>query len=492
MNHLAFEERMLAQRRQLQVSPDDLLERVESSPYGPRSKAVLRDMVRHESTGLVGFSLFDCPPVIARGDNATVYDADDKPYVDMLAGFSVSNVGHAHPRVRQAIADQSERLIHYFDLPGEPREHLAARLTDLAPGTDRRVAFGVTGAESIDLATKVARWHTGAPMILSAYGAYHGTTQGTMAMTGKGGMWSYFYPVGPHEAGHAKFPYSYPYRCPVGAEPDACADACLDYLRRLLRGKESPLGDGRGISNVAAILVEPMQASAGYIIPGDGYLAGLREICDAFGMLLILDEIQAGMGRTGRWWACEHEAVVPDLMTVSKGLASGLPISAVVGDGALLSSWGPGAHVSTFASTPVACAAANATLDIYESDGLVDRAARMGDYFRSRLDELADKHPLIGWIDAKGLFVGVELVRDRKTKEPAADAAKLLLEHCVRAGLLFELGGYHYNRLQLIPPLTIETAEVDRAVEILDQALTAAEDHYRVEAPSVATPTRAR
>ena len=484
MHDLAFERRATEQRRRLQTSPQELLDRVERSHYGPRSKALLRQAVANESTGLVGFSLFDCPPAIVRGENATVYDADGKAYIDMLAGFSVSNVGQARPEIREAIDAQAEKLIHYFDFPNEQRERLAERLNALVPGDDRRTAFGVTGAESVDLAIKLARWYTGAPMILSGYGAYHGTTQGTMATTAKGGMWSYFYPVGPHEAGHAKIPFSYPYRCPVGAEPEHCAEACLEFIQRMLRGKESPFGDGRGVSNVAAILMEPMQASAGYIIPGQGFLKGLRELCDEHGMLLILDEIQTGMGRTGRWWACEHEDVVPDLMTVSKGLASGMPVSAVVGHGDLLTSWGPGAHVGTFAATPAACAAANATLDIYERDGLVERAARVGDHFRGRLEELAEKHPIIGWIDAKGLFVGIELVLDRATKAPAPEATAQVLESCVRAGLLFERGGYHYNRLQLIPPLTIETAQIDAAVEILDAAFGEAEKTAGIDRPT--------
>src|SRR5919199_1433280 len=479
-----FEERVIDQRRKMRASPESLLERVERSPYGPKSKEVLRRMVEHESTGPVGFALFDCPPAIVRGEGARVWDADGKEYVDMLAGFSVSNVGHCHPDVVAAIREQSQQLIHYFDLPNDPRERLAERLCALAPGdNERRVVFGVTGADAIELAIKLARWYTGAPTILSAYGGYHGTTGGTMAATAKGGMWGFFYPVGPHDAGHAKIPYSYPYRCPVGAEPEHCAEACLEFVRRMLRGKEAPFGDARVVSNVAAVLLEPMQASAGYIIPGDGYLGGMRELADEFGFLLIDDEIQAGMGRTGRMWACEHEGVVPDLLATSKGLASGLPISAVIADDAIASSWGPGAHVATFAATPLAAASANATLDAYEAERIVERAAETGAYFRDRLLELQERHPILGWVDAKGLFVGLELVRDRETKEPAAEEATIVLDHCVREGLLFEKGGYLYNRFQLIPPLTIERDLVDRAVEILDAGMADAERRAGIARP---------
>jgi 4-aminobutyrate aminotransferase-like enzyme len=244
----------------------------------------------------------------------------------------------------------------------------------------------------------------------------------------------------------------------------------------MLLGKESPFTEYRaGVSNVAAILLEPMQASAGYIIPGEGYLRGIRDMCDEFGFLFIDDEIQAGMGRTGRFWACEHEQVVPDMILVSKGLASGLPVSAVIADDEVAASWGPGAHVGTFAATALACAAANATLDVYESEHLVKRAAELGDYFRDQLGGLQERHPILGWIDNRGLFTGLEFVRDRATKEPAVDEAAWMLEFCVREGLLFEKGGYYYNRFQLIPSLVMEKELIDRAVDILDRAMSMTE-----------------
>ena len=478
MDKRAFSHRLIQQRERLHASPEQLLERVERSGYGPKSKEILREHVRNESTGQAGFALFDCPPAIMRGEGALVWDADGKEYVDMLAGFSVSNVGHCHPAVTAALAEQAGQLMHYFDLPGEPRERLAARLAAMAPGDRRRrVVFATTGADAAELAIRLARWYTGAPIILSAYGGYHGTTGATMPTTAKGGMWAYFYPVLPQDSGHAKIPYSYPYRCPVGAAPEHCAEACLEFTRRMLLGKESPFAEHRaGVSNVAAILLEPMQASAGYIIPGAGYLRGIRELCDEFGFLLIDDEIQAGLGRTGRLWACEHEQVVPDMILTSKGLASGLPISAVIADDEVAASWGPGAHVGTFTAGALACATANATLDVYESEQLVKRAADLGSYFLDRLKGLRERHPILGWIDARGLFIGLEFVRDRVTKEPAADETAWMLDFCVREGLLFEKGGYYYNRFQLIPSLVIEKELVDRAVDILDRAMTMAEE----------------
>jgi 4-aminobutyrate aminotransferase-like enzyme len=480
----AFDQRLIGQRARLRTSPEQLLERVDRSPFGPKSKQILREHVRNESTGQVGFALFDCPPAIVRGEGARVWDADGKEYVDMLAGFSVSNAGHCHPAVTAAVAAQAGRLLHYFDLPGEPRERLASRLARLAPGPGaKRVVFGTTGADAVDLAIRLARWYTGAPVILSTYGGYHGTTGATLPATAKGGMWAYHYPVLPADSGHAKIPFSYPYRCPAGAAPEHCAEACLEFTRRMLLGKESPFTEHRaGVSNVAAVLLEPMQASAGYIIPGDGYLRGIAELCDEFGFLLIDDEIQAGMGRTGRMWACEHEGVIPDMILASKGLASGLPISAVITAGEIAASWGPGAHVGTFTATPLACSAANATLDIYESEQLVKRAADLGDYFRDQLEGLQQRHPILGWIDARGLFIGLEFVRDRATKEPAAEEAGWMLDFCVREGLLFEKGGYYYNRFQLIPSLVVDKELIDRAVDILGRAMTMAESRSGITA----------
>lgn len=484
MDERSFEHRVITQRAAMRASPEELLARVEASPFGPRSKEILRRQVEHESTGQVGFALFECPPAIVRGEGALVWDADGREYVDMLAGFSVANLGHGRPEVLEAVRRQSESLVHYFDLANEPRERLAERLARLAPGEQRkRVAFGVTGADAIELAVKAARWYTGAPTVLSAYGGYHGTTGGTMAATAKGGMWGFFYPVGPHEAGHAKIPYSYPYRCPVGTDPEHCAEACVEFVARMLRGKESPFGDARAVSNVAAVLLEPLQASAGYVVPGEGYLRGMRELCDEHGFLLIDDEIQAGLGRSGKLWACEHDGVVPDLLATSKGLAGGLPVSAVIGADEILASWGPGAHVATFAATPLAAAAANATLDVYEHEDVPARAGATGAYFVERLRELQERHPILGWVDAKGLFVGLEFVRDRASKEAAPAETKLMLDQCVANGLLLERGGYLYNRFQLIPPLTIEREQIDRAVAVLDDAMTVGERAAGIERP---------
>lgn len=457
----------------MQLSSAEMHQRIDSSAYGEQSKALLRRFADTESTGGVGWALFDCPPAIVEGRGACVFDADGKEYVDCMAGMSVSNLGHGREDIADAVAAQQRRLAHYFDLPGGPREDLAERLVRITPGShEKRVAFTATGSDAADVAIRMARWYTGAPLIITAYGGYHGATSGTIAATAKGYLWAYFYPVGPHDAGHLKIPYPYSYRPPLG-DDGTSGRPYVEFLRRMLSGKESPMGDPvSGVNNVAAILLEPMQGSAGYIIPPDDYLPLLRELCDEYGILLIADEIQCGMGRTGAMWACDRVGVVPDILLTSKALGNGQPVAAVIARSEIASSWGAAAHISTFACTPVAAAAANVVLDVMERDDIPGQAREKGLYFGEGLQDLAERHEMLGDIDIAGLFIGLEFVRDRVTKEPADTEASTMLEYCVREGLLLEKGGYHHNRFQLIPPLVIEREQIDTVLYILDRALT--------------------
>ena len=468
--------RAASQRQALVTGPEELLARVENSTCGPESKALLREFVATESTGGIGFAVYDVPPVLVRAKGATVWDADGKAYIDMIAGFSVANIGQVNPSVVAAIREQAGELLHCFDLPNRPRTALARQLLDLSPGKhEKRVAFGVTGSDATEIAMRMARWYTGAPIILSAHGGYHGMTAETIAAGGRARAWAYCQPTGPHDSGHAKIPYPYPYRCLFGSsDPEECASRCVEFLRMLLSGSSTPLGGGKGdICNVAAVLVEPMQGAGGYIIPPPSFLQGLRELCDEFGILLILDEIQTGLGRTGKLWGCEHSGVIPDIMAIGKSLGGGLPISAVVARSEIAASWGPGAHLSTFAATPLASAAANAVLEYLVDNNLPDRAATTGVYLKDRLLELSERHNLIGSVDSCGLFTGIEFVRDRQTKEPASEEAAWMLEFCKTEGLLLQRGGPHGNRFMLIPPLVITEDEIDEGLAILSRALVA-------------------
>ena len=395
----------------------------------------------------------------------------------MLAGFSVSNVGHCHPAVVSAIAEQSQQLIHYFDLPNEPRE----RLADAAGGARprRRPRSGWCSASPAPMRST---WGSGSPAgtpgrrsMLSAYGGYHGTTCGTMATTAKGGMWAYFYPVRPARHRPRQDPVLLSLPLPGRGRAGALRRGMPGVHPPDAAGKETPFGEHAGVYNVAAVLVEPMQASAGYIIPGDGYLRGIRELCDELGFLLIDDEIQAGMGRTGRMWACEHEDVVPDMIVVSKGMASGLPISAVVARRRDRCAWGPGAHVGTFAATrwPLPRPTPRWTSTSPSSWRRRGRPRRVLPRRSSRACSSGTR----SWAGSTpaGCSSAWSSCSDRATKEPADEESAWMLDYCVREGLLFE------KRRLLLQPVPADPVagdledEIDRALAILDRAMTMAE-----------------
>jgi len=475
------------QRMRLKLTQEGIEGRIERAPLGEQGEAWARRWLNAESYGQVGLSLFDIPPIIERANNDILIDVDGKEYVDLLAGFSVSALGQCNEEVSNIISEQSKKLIHYFDLPHPERIKMAERLQEICPisGDSSRVLFGVTGADAVELAVRAARYATGRPLILTAYGDYHGVTYSTIALTGKGGMWPYFYPVPPLDTGIGYFPFPYPYQSPFGRAPQGISDEvwCLErlteYFDYYFGSKESPYREVKSnITNVAAFVVEPFQSSAGYIIPSTGYLKLLRRLCDQYGILLILDEIQTGLGRSGKLWSYEWEDIKPDMVVTSKALGGGIPLSAVVSRADILEAWGPGAHVSTQAGNVLACAAGNKVLDVLTSPGFLDGVNERGDYFVAALKELQSRYPLIGHIDSRGIYIGVELVRDQETREPAPDEATFIFRECVREGMVFEKGGYFHNRFQLIPPLTIRKETIDRAIGIFDRAFAASEKRF--------------
>jgi 4-aminobutyrate aminotransferase len=473
-------ESQINQRMKLKVTDEILAQRVEKSPFGEKSKDWVRKWQQYESFGSIGWGLFDVPPIIERAKGTYLYDVDGKEYLDLLSGFSVSSLGECNEEITRLIQEQAATLTHYFDLPHPKRILLAEKLCRLSRISEKtKVVFGVTGSDATELAVRAARYYTGQPYILTAYGDYHGVTYGTMGLTGKGNMQRFFYPVLPDRAvGH--FPFPHEYRSPSDTYPGSGMES-IRTLDQLLDGKESPYTDGvNGICNVAAILVEPFQSSAGYYIPPKEYLQELRRIADKHGMLLIIDEIQTGLGRSGKLWAFEHSEIEPDMILTSKALGGGVPISAVIAREEILREWGPGAHVSTQAGNALACAAGNYVLDVVSSPQFLAKVNETGQYFLAGLRELEKRHPLIGHINQKGIYTGVELVRDRATKEPASKESAFVLARCVAEGLVFERGGYYYNRLQLIPPLTIERKELDRVVEIFDKVFGETERKYKI------------
>ncbi|MGM8365946.1 aspartate aminotransferase family protein [Virgibacillus sp. W0181] len=472
----------MKQREKLSINEEQLQQRINNMSYGDeKSKDWARRWLDVESRGQVGLSLFPVPPIIERGSGDKLYDVDGKEYIDLLSGFSVSALGQCNPEITKTISEQAGKLTHYFDFPHPERIEMAEKLTKMTPikGEDARVVFGVTGSDSVELAIRAARYYTGRSMVLTAYGDYHGVTYGAMPFTTKGGMRPYFHPIQPQDSGVGYFPFPYAYRGPFGEPPtgESAEEYTLSklkhYLEFLLESKETPYAEGKsGISNVAAIIVEPFQSSAGYYIPPKGYLKFLRKIADEYGILLIVDEIQTGLGRTGRLWATEWEDVEVDMLLTSKALGGGLPLSAAVARADILEAWGPGAHVSTQAGNVIACAAGNKILDQVSDEAFLKSVKEKGDYFANGLRELQRKYPIIGQIDARGLYIGLEFVKDQKTKEPADEEAQQILEACLEEGIIFEKGGFFHNRFQLIPPLTISYETIDEVIARFDKILS--------------------
>ena len=468
----------IEQREKLKVSPEQFTARVDKAPFGPKSKEYLHKVVQYESFGGECFGLFDVAPMIERGEGSLLYDVDGKEYIDLLSGFAVSALGNCDKTMTKIIQDQAAKLTHYFDLPHPERVKLAEKLCKLSRiSAPTKVAFGVTGSDCIEMAIRAARYYTGQPNILVAYGDYHGVTYGTMGLTGKGQMQPFFYPVTPNEnIGYFYFPHEY--RTPDEKYSGHGMEA-IKELERALESKETGYSDGSAkIHNVAAILVEPFQSSAGYYIPPKEYLQELRRICDRFGFLLIIDEIQAGLGRAGKLWAFEHSDIEPDMICTSKALGGGVPISAVIAREEILMEWAPGAHVSTQAGNVLACAAGNYVLDTVSNPEFLAKVNEAGAYFKAGFVDLQNRHPIIGYIDNMGLYTGIELVKDRKTKEPAAQAAAYIRDAAIRDGMLFEKGGYYHNRMQLIPALNVKKEIMDEVFKRFDKIFGEAEKMF--------------
>jgi len=403
------------------------------------------------------------PLVIARGSGATVEDVDGNLFLDCSAGIAVNVTGHSHPEVVRAIVEQAQRFLHmsgtdfYYDLQVQLAEALAA-VVPIDGGA--RSFFGNSGTEAIEACIKLARWTTRRVNIVAFLGAFHGRTMGSLALTASKAVQRRGF--GPMMPGVFHTPYPDCYRCPVGLSPASCAAECLDYIEdELFVHLVSP-------DEVAAVVVEPIQGEGGYIVAPDVFLQRLREITSSFGITLVVDEVQSGMGRTGKMFAIEHAGVRPDMIAIAKGIASGMPLGVAVARSSLMT-WPPGAHASTFGGNPVACAAALTTLTLVR-DSLMANAARVGARMMDGLRALAEVHPLIGDVRGRGLMIGVELVRDRATKERAATERDALVQAAFRRGLL--LLGAGKNTIRFSPPLVLTAAEADSAVTIFGEALT--------------------
>jgi len=425
---------------------------------GPRATELIRR--DHE---VLSPSYTRCYPLVAaRGEGAMIEDVDGNRFLDFNAGIAVTSTGHCHPQVVAAIEEQSKRLIHMSgtDFYYENMVQLAEKLAAIAPGGGpHRVYFGNSGAEATEAAMKLARYHTGRDKFIAFAGSFHGRTMGALSLTGsKAVQRKGFGPLVPGVY-HAQFPD--PYRRPDGVSADDCAVNCVRFIEDELFRTILPAEE------VAGIVVEPIQGEGGYLVPPKAFLQELRRLADRHGILLIFDEVQCGMGRTGKMWAAEHFGVAADIFTTAKGIASGLPLSAMIARGGIMN-WGPGAHASTFGGNPVAVAAALATIQLLESE-LIANAARIGGHILDRLRHWPKRFPQVGDVRGLGLMIGFELVRDQHTKDRAPEIRDRIQEMAFERGLL--VLGAGRNTIRLCPPLVITRDQADFAVDTLEECL---------------------
>jgi len=415
------------------------------------------------------------PIAVAGGQGRYFWDHDGKRYLDFASQLINLSLGHGHPKLIDAIKEQAEKLCTIGPpMATEARSTLGRLLAEVTPGDLTMSFFTNGGAEANENAVKLARWYTGRHKVIARYRSYHGATAGAIALTGDPRRW----PVEPGAPGVVRMLDPYTYRCPAG-HPDPCP-VCTGapHLEELLQYE--------GPQTVAALVLETITGTNGLIVPPDGYLQSIREVCDRHGIVLIFDEIMAGFGRTGRWFACEHWDVVPDILTVAKGINSGyVPLGAMV-ISEKLAEWVHGKFFAgglTYSGHPLACASGVASIEAFRDEGVVENAAAMGDVFRAELAALADRHPSIGDVRGLGCFWGLELVRNRDTREPlvpfnAGGEAAIPVTRLAKAAL--DRGLYlfvHWNVVMLAPPLNITREELTDGLEILDEALEIADEY---------------
>jgi len=426
---------------------------------GPNARALIdRDKTVVSPSYTRGY-----PLVIERGWGAMVEDVDGNVFLDCTAGIAVTATGHSHPDVVKAIVDQAGKFLHMSgtDFYYEPQVRLGEELSAIMPMPGpHRSFFGNSGTEANEAAIKLARYYTKRPNIIAFFGSFHGRTMGSLSLTSS--KLTQRRGFGPFVPGVYHAPYANCYRCPVGNRPETCAAECLRFIEeQLLVHLVAP-------EDVAAIVVEPIQGEGGDVVPPNVFLERLREITATHGMLLVVDEVQSGMGRTGKMFAIEHTGVQPDVVTMAKGIASGLPLGVATARSEIMS-WPPGTHASTFGGNPVACAASLATLKLLR-ESLVKNAEVVGAHMMTRAKALMDKHAIVGDVRGRGLMIGIELVRDRQTKERATRERDAVVRECFSRGLL--VLGAGQNAIRLSPPLVLTKEQADTAIGIIDQALT--------------------
>ena len=434
---------------------------------GPKAKAVVDADAKWISPSYTR----SYPLVAKRGRGVRIEDVDGNQFLDFASGIGVCSTGHCHPEVVKAIQEQAAELIHMSgtDFYYEAMIQLAERVSKIAPMPGpHKFYYGNSGAEAIECALKLARYHTGRQNIIAFYGAFHGRTMGALSLTAsKAQQRRRFGPLVPGIT-HVRYPYAYR-GCSGGPqEEEAFALGCARYIEEKLFKTTMPPEE------VAAIFVEPIQGEGGYVVAPTTFMQELRKICDRHGILLVVDEVQSGVGRTGKWWAVEHSGVEPDIVCIAKGIASGMPLSICM-TRANIMDWKPGSHASTFGGNPVAIAAALATLDVLEREGVAN-AAKVGDAVMQRLREWPKKHPIVGEVRGRGLMIGIEIVKDQGSRESASEWRNQIETLAFDRGLL--ILGCGETSIRLAPPLIVKQEEADIALDILEESIAEVERQH--------------
>jgi 4-aminobutyrate aminotransferase len=429
---------------------------------GPKARA----LVKRDSAVISPSYPRDYPFAMDYGKGSWLWDVDGNKFLDFMAGIAVNSTGHAHPEVVKAVQEQAEKFLHISsDFYHASMIGMAERLDEIAPMQEAAVSFLTnSGTEAVETALKLARYHTGRTNFIGFTGAFHGRTMGAVTMTASKAMYhSGFYPL-MNGVVHAPFPN--PYR-PILERKfgEDYGETVVRYIDEQIFRQIVPADE------VAGILVEPIQGEGGYLVPSAGFFPALRKLCDKYGILLIADEVQSGMGRTGKWWAIENFGVEPDIFTTAKGIASGLPLGACVARRTVMD-WGRGAHGNTYGGNPISCVAGLKTIELIEREYL-QNAAEVGQYTLDALKELAARHPSIGEVRGIGLMIGVEFVKNQETKEPADQLRDVVVHKAFERGLL--LLGCAKSVIRIAPPLCISKSEVDEGLLVFDEALTLAE-----------------
>jgi 4-aminobutyrate aminotransferase len=438
--------------------------RIVVTPPGPKARELAQRDEKVISQSFVRFY----PLAIQSGKGCIIRDVDGNEYIDLNSGLVCLNVGHSHPKVAEAIRNQLDRFLHYSVTDFLYREvvDVAEKLVKITPGKgEKKVFFSNSGAESVEAGAKLARWHTRKQLYLAFISDFHGRTFGGMSFTAsKPVQRRHFFPLVP---GITHVPYAYCYRCPFKLTYPDCHYWCVDFIDEFVLQKYIPPEE------VAAFVFEPIQGEGGYVVPPPEYFPRLKKLADKYGILLMDDEVQAGMGRTGKWFAIEHWGVEPDIICIAKSIAAGLPLGATVAKASLMD-WEGGSHASTFGGNPVSCAAASAVIDAIQNEGMRENATKQGAHAIKRLEELKERSEIVGDVRGKGLMIGVELVDDKTSKKPASKKAEEVMMRSWKRGVAVITCGK--STIRIAPPLLITRELIDSALDIVEDAIRQVEN----------------